>query len=141
MNWHCLEAHTGHVQGRDDGDGIPTDTDDDNPTPKKRRAGLVRSYAIGLIPDTDLAVKSNNDDYDPVTEQEKASETEDENEEDEDKTPKKKKNKPKVRDLIEAQREDLAIPKAQQEDTEVSATSSELRVPHIYCLIRFAKST
>ena len=30
--------------------------------------GLVRSYAIGLIPDTGLAAKSDDDDYEPATE-------------------------------------------------------------------------
>jgi hypothetical protein len=93
-------------------------TDDLRPPPKKSRTGLVRSYAMALIPDTRRAVKGDVDGYEPDTEQEMASDTEKENEEDQ--TPKKKKKgkKPKVRELIEVQRDDLAS-KA-PEDMEVS---------------------
>ena len=107
---------------------------------------------MGYIPDNRPAAKSDGDDYEPATEKETALEAEDEEDdddsEDDSETPKKKikmvkQPKPKVRDLIEAQREDLAtaIPKAREDilDMEVSAISLEMRVPHISCLIRFAK--
>ena len=80
---------------------------------------MVRTYATDLIPDTCPAVKSNDDGYEPDTEQEMALELEtreDDEEDDEDsETPKKKMKgvKQKVRDLI-----DLAKQKA-QEDMEV----------------------
>jgi hypothetical protein len=129
VNWHHLETHIKHVPVSDDSDGNLTDIYED-PTPKKGRTNLIRSHAIGLIPDTRPAVKGNDDDYEPATEQEARSGNEEELEEPEDdmETPKKKKKdpKPKVRDLIEARREDLAISMAQ--DMEVSVTtSSELR--------------
>jgi hypothetical protein len=78
---------------------------------------LVRSYAIGLIPDTRSAVKSKGDGYEADTDQDMGTENEDNSD-----TPKIVKNKPKVRDLIQAQRDDLAISKA-QEDMKVSVTS------------------
>ena len=81
--------------------------------------GLVRSYAKALIPDTHPAVKSNDDGYEPDTEQEMALALK--TEEDDPETPKKRKKgaKPKVRDLIEAQHDEFVIQKS-QEDMEVS---------------------
>ena len=52
---------------------------------------------------------------------------------DDSETPKKKKkkaDKPKVRDLIEAQRDDLTTPKA-KDDMEVCVTPLESVVPHV----------
>ena len=87
--------------------------------PKKSRTGLFRSYAKALIPDTRPAVKSNDDGYEPDTEQEMALALE--TEEDDPETPKERKKgaKPKVRDLIEAQHDEFVIQKS-QEDMEVS---------------------
>jgi hypothetical protein len=116
-----LEAHIKHVPVGDNDDQTDIYVDSDS-TPKKGRIGLVRSYAIGDISDTRPAVKGNDDD-EPVTEQELQPETEEEPEELEDdlETPKKKEKnaKRKVRDLIEAHREDQA-----QENMEVSVTTS-----------------
>jgi hypothetical protein len=102
---------------------------------------LVRSHAIALIPDTRPTEKNNSDGYEPDTEQEMVcvSDYKDLDDEDDLETPKKKKkgDKPKVRDLIETQRDDFAI---LQEDMEVSVTLLELRVvTSRSCLIRFVK--
>jgi hypothetical protein len=97
---------------------------------------------MALIPDTRRAVKGAGDGYEPDTEQEMASNTEIEDEEDQ--TPKKKKKgkKPKVRDLIEAQRDDLAISKA-PEDMEVSVyhlnPTRSKSTSASCCLTRFVK--
>jgi hypothetical protein len=108
---------------------------------------LARSYAIGLIPDTRPAVENDGDGYESDTEKDMVSEEIEELEEDDDnsagesETPKKKKKgvKPKVRDLIKARRDDLAISKAQK-GMEVSVTLLESRLPHVLtCLIRFVK--
>jgi hypothetical protein len=121
---HCLETQIEDVPVVSDASDDLTDIYGD--PPKRGRTGLVRSYAIALIPDTGPAAKGNNDDYEPATEQEMQLNTEDEDEEpgDDSETPQKKKKvvKQKVRDLVKARREDLAIPKA-HEDMDVSATS------------------
>ena len=80
---------------------------------------MVRSYAKALILDTRPAVKSNDDGYEPDTEQEMALALE--TEEDDPETPKKRKKgaKPKVQDLIEVQHDEFVIQKS-QEDMEVS---------------------
>jgi hypothetical protein len=124
-----LEADVEHIQARDsDNDGNLTDIYTD-PLPKKRRTGLVRTYAIGHIPET-RPVRSNGDGYETDTEQEMAVENEEKDDlddldddlgdSDDSESPnlkkKKKGDKPKVRDLIEAQRDDLGT----QEDMEVS---------------------
>lgn len=75
-------------------------------------------------------VKSGSDGYETDTEQERLLETEPEEEdEDDSEIPRKKKkvDKPKVRDLVKAQRDDLAVPNA-QDDMEVSITSFELSI-------------
>lgn len=117
--------------------------------PKKGRRTLVRSHAIALIPDTRPAAKNNDgyetdidqemenvgDDYKPEEDENE----EDENEEDDEEIPKKKKktDKPKVRELIKAQREDLAIP---EDKMEVSYIISQIEYrTSCSCLIRFVK--
>jgi hypothetical protein len=111
--------------------------------PKKSRTGLVRTYATDFIPDTRPA----DDGYETDIEEEMALalESREDNEGDDLETPKKKKGvKPKVRDLIEDQRDDLAIQKA-QEDMDVSVYIIEIverTISHFFCcLIRFVKLT
>ena len=80
---------------------------------------------MALVTDTGCitrpAVKNKRDRDETDIEQE--NEKEEDDDDDDDETPKKRKknDKPKVRDLIQAQRDDLAIPNAQPEDMEVSA--------------------
>jgi hypothetical protein len=89
---------------------------------------------MALITDTGCitrpAVKNKRNRDETDIQQENEKEEDDDNDEDEE-TPKKRKksDKPKVRDLIQAQRD--AIPKA-REDMEVSVTlESRILVPHV----------
>jgi hypothetical protein len=96
---------------------------------------------MGLIPDTRPAVKSKGDGYEADTDQDMLV-SEAENEGDSKSETPKIKTKPKVRDLIQAQRDDLAIPNLAQDDMEVSVTSFKWELKSTSCcLIRFVKST
>ena len=130
---------------RDDEDLTDAYTDPP-PTRKKSRTGLVRSYAMAYIPGTPK--NESEDGYEPDTEKEVvyseieqvAAAAEVYHQENDTEAPKKKKkaNKPKVRDLIKAQKDDLAI---QQDNMDVSVTCYIIGIEGTSqsCLIRFVK--